>query len=82
MVTDKYRLVIGKFCSIAFNVQILVDMNHPTDWVSTYPFGEMIYRLSRNPEAAYGRDMVIGRGDIVTGNDVWIGQDVLIVPGV
>jgi hypothetical protein len=37
MITDKNRLVIGKFCSIAPHVQILVDVNHPVDWGSTYP---------------------------------------------
>jgi lipopolysaccharide transport system ATP-binding protein len=77
MFTDKYRVVIGKFCQIAFNVQILVDVNHPTDWISTYPFGEMILALPRgSPDEPYGR------GDIVIGNDVWIGQNVLILAGV
>ena len=35
MFTDRYRLFIGEFCSIVWNVRILVDANHPTDWVST-----------------------------------------------
>ena len=51
-------------------------MNHPTDWVSTWPFGEMMYGLPSNPKGAYRRDLVIGRGDMIIGNDVWIGQDV------
>ena len=95
MYTDKYGLVIGKFCSIAFNVQILVDMNHLTHWISTYPFGEMVNGLPRlslgEPGGKGAGDIVIGNdvepggkgaGDMVIGNDVWIGQDVLIVPGV
>jgi acetyltransferase-like isoleucine patch superfamily enzyme len=76
MVTDKYRLVIGKFCSIAVNVQIFVDMNHRPDWISTYPFGEVIRGLAQNPGHPSGR------GDMIIGNDVWIGKDVLILPGV
>jgi lipopolysaccharide transport system ATP-binding protein len=72
----KYRLVIGKFCSIGQHVQILVDVNHRTDWISAYPFGDLIYGLARNPEHPSGK------GDMAIGNDVWIGNDVLIVPGV
>ncbi|MGZ4852364.1 MAG: hypothetical protein ACXV3D_04140 [Halobacteriota archaeon] len=61
MVTDKYRLVIGKFCSLGENVRILVDMNHRTDWMSTYPFGELIHEQERNPGYAWRKgDMVIG----------------------
>jgi acetyltransferase-like isoleucine patch superfamily enzyme len=76
MLTDRYRLVIGRFCSIAANVRILVDSNHRPDWISTYPFGELIPGLARNPGHP------AGKGDMVLGNDVWIGRDVLIVPGV
>ena len=76
MYTDKHRLVIGKFCSFGPNVQIIVDMNHRTDWISAYPFGEIMPGLARNPGHP------TGRGDMVVGNDVWIGYDVLIVPGV
>jgi acetyltransferase-like isoleucine patch superfamily enzyme len=76
MITDKYQLVIGNFCSIAGNCRIIVDMNHQTDWVSTYPFGELIPGLARSPGHP------AGKGDMVIGNDVWIDEDVLIVPGV
>jgi acetyltransferase-like isoleucine patch superfamily enzyme len=72
MVTDKYRLVIGNFCSIGGNCRIIVDMNHATDWVSTNVFIEF----------GPSNDADFGRGDMIIGNDVWIGQDVLIVPGV
>jgi acetyltransferase-like isoleucine patch superfamily enzyme len=76
MWTGRYRLVIGRFCSIAPNVKIKVDSNHRTDWISTYPFGELIPGLARNPGHP------AGKGDMIIGNDVWIGQDVLILPGV
>jgi acetyltransferase-like isoleucine patch superfamily enzyme len=76
MITDKYRLVIGNFCSIGDNCRIIVDMNHRTDWISTYPFGAFIPGLARNPGHPSGR------GDMVIGNDVWFGLDVLILPGV
>jgi lipopolysaccharide transport system ATP-binding protein len=78
MYTDIYRLVIGKFCSISFNVRIIVDVgsNHRPDWISTYPFEEVIRRLPRDLEHH------LGKGDMVIGNDVWIGRDALILPGV
>jgi acetyltransferase-like isoleucine patch superfamily enzyme len=76
MFTGNYRLVIGKFCSIADNVRIVVDGNHRPDWISTYPFGEKIDGLAKN------RGHPSGLCDMVIGNDVWIGRDVLIVPGV
>jgi lipopolysaccharide transport system ATP-binding protein len=76
MFTNKYQLVIGKFCSIAENVKIVVDGNHRPDWISTYPFAEQIDGLMTNPGLPHGK------GDMSIGNDVWIGRDVLILPGV
>ncbi|MGZ4882137.1 MAG: CatB-related O-acetyltransferase [Halobacteriota archaeon] len=76
MLTDKYHLSIGKFCSIAPRVQILVDVNHRTDCVSTYPFGYGVGGVQRNPGHPPGR------GDMTIANNVWIGEDVLILPGV
>ena len=35
------KLAIGKFCSIASNVNIYLGGNHMTDWVTTYPFGHI-----------------------------------------
>ncbi len=76
MWTNKYHVHIGKFCSIAENVQIIVDGNHRIDWITTYPFGEIIKDMPRNPGHP------IGKGDINIGNDVWIGKNVIILPGV
>jgi len=76
MWTNRYHVYIGKFCSISANVRIIVDGNHRLDWISTYPFGELIEKVAKNP----GHPM--GKGDIKIGNDVWIGIDALILPGV
>ena len=38
---EKTKLVIGKFCSIAKNVNVYLGGNHRTDWVTTYPFGHI-----------------------------------------
>lgn len=74
--TNKYTLTIGKFCSIAEGAEIIVDGNHRVDWVTTYPLSILIkddYSLRGHPE---------GKGDMVIGNDVWIGMKTLIMPGV
>ncbi len=74
--TDKYQVRIGKFTSIASEVRIIVDGNHNTDWISSYPFGELIHDIPKNSGHP------IGKGDILIGNDVWIGYDTIILPGV
>jgi acetyltransferase-like isoleucine patch superfamily enzyme len=78
MWTTNYNLSIGKFCAIAQDVRIIVDGNHRPDWISTYPFGEIIPGFNKNP--AYREKA--GKGDMRIGNDVWIGSNALIVPGV
>ena len=71
------KLYIGKFCSIAANVQFLLGGNHHTEWCTTYPFNVLLPDLYPNIE-----HHAITNGDIVIGNDVWIGNDVTILSGV
>lgn len=68
---DMTRLTVGKFCSIADNVQIILGGEHHTDWATTYPFDILIE--GREP---------LSKGDVTIGNDVWIGKNVLILSGV
>lgn len=71
------RLYIGKYCSIAANVNILLGGNHPTDRITTFPLRDKL-----KLEGA-GRDgYPSSKGDIRIGNDVWIGFGVTIVSGV
>ena len=73
------KLIIGKFCQIAAGVEFVMNgANHQMNAVSTFPF----YTLEgwkMNPPAA--SDMPF-KGDTVIGNDVWIGQNATILPGV
>ena len=73
------RLIIGKFCQIAAGVEFVMNgANHQMNAVSTFPF----YTLEgwdMEPPAA--SDMPL-KGDTVIGNDVWIGQNAVILPGV
>lgn len=74
-------LRIGKFCSIACGAKFLfASANHTQTSVSTYPF----------PIFFEEWDLDIGdvtsawdhKGDIVIGNDVWIGYEAVIMAGV
>ena len=73
------KLIIGKFCQIAAGVEFVMNgANHQMNAVSTFPF----YTLEgwdMKPPAAF--DMPL-KGDTVIGNDVWIGQNAVILPGV
>jgi virginiamycin A acetyltransferase len=71
-------LKIGNFCSIAENVTILLGGNHPTDWISSFPFG-FIFEDFR--ERHY-QSPKLTKGDVIIGNDVWIGINVTILSGV
>ena len=73
------KLIIGKFCQIAAGVEFVMNgANHQMNAVSTFPF----YTLegwNMKPPAAGGMPF---KGDTVIGNDVWIGQNATILPGV
>lgn len=73
------RLEVGKFCSIADNVKILMGGNHRIDWLSTYPFNVLNEKF---PLGNRVKGHPISKGDIKIGNDVWIGNDVIILSGV
>jgi virginiamycin A acetyltransferase len=73
------RLKIGKFCMIASDVSFIMNgANHLTEGISSYPF------------AVFGGDWANAmegktypnRGDIVVGNDVWLGYKSVVMSGV
>ncbi|ACK72422.1 acetyltransferase [Gloeothece citriformis PCC 7424] len=72
------KLIIGKFCSIASDVKFIMNgANHRTDWFTNYPF----------PIFGQGWEVAMpetwpNKGDTIIGNDVWIGYDALIMPGI
>ena len=73
------KLIIGKFCQIASGVEFVMnDANHQMNAVSTFPF----YTLEGwDMEPPASSDLPF-KGDTVIGNDVWIGQNAVILPGV
>jgi acetyltransferase-like isoleucine patch superfamily enzyme len=71
------KIEIGKFCSFAGDVSIYMSGNHPIDTVSCYPFPG----LKDMWPGAQGH-CPIARGDVVIGNDVWVGWGAKIMSGV
>jgi acetyltransferase-like isoleucine patch superfamily enzyme len=72
------NLSIGKYCSIADDVEIFLGGNHRIDWVSTYPFP--VFRAWPEAKSIPGHPAT--RGDVTIGNDVWLGSGCVILSGV
>lgn len=70
------ELRMGAYCSIAAGVHVLLGGEHRTDWTTTYPFSELDRRF------AHIRGHPRTKGDVVIGNDVWVGRDAVILSGV
>ena len=75
------KLKIGKFCSIACGAKFLFNSaNHTMKSLSTYPFPIFFEEWGldvRDITSAWDN-----KGDIVIGNDVWIGYEAVIMAGV
>ncbi len=74
------KLIIGKFCAIAKDVKFIMNgANHKISGFSTYPFQifgngwEKV--IPKEGELPY-------KGDTIIENDVWIGYESTIMPGV
>lgn len=72
-------LVIGRFCSIAMRATIFLGCEHRTDWATTFPFGHQFVN-------ELGGKEIVGhpatKGNVVIGNDVWLGYNSTIMSGV
>lgn len=75
------RLVIGKFCSIACGARFLLNSaNHSLTSLATYPFPIFFEKWGLDVgDITKAWD---NKGDIVIGNDVWIGYEAVILAGV
>ena len=74
------KLIIGKFCMIASNVSFIMNgANHKMDGITAFPFyifGKAWASTAPSPQA------LPYKGDTIIGNDVWIGNNVTIMPGI
>lgn len=75
------KLIIGKFCSIACGAKFIFNSaNHTLSSLSTYPFPIFFEEWGLNfKDVATAWDK---KGDIIIGNDVWIGYEAVIMAGV
>lgn len=81
---SKDSLIIGKFVQIAHGVRFITSSaNHKMSGFSTYPFNTFMMTPQTTSEdiTAMFEDAQ-NRGDTVVGNDVWIGMNAVIMPGV
>jgi chloramphenicol O-acetyltransferase type B len=74
------KLVIGSFCSIGSGAAFVMAGNqgHRNDWISTFPF----FWMPEVPAFAGAENGFQPAGDTVIGNDVWIGTEAIVMPGV
>jgi virginiamycin A acetyltransferase len=74
------KLIIGKFCALARGVKFIMNgANHQMSGFSTYPF--QIFGNGWERVMPQLGDLPF-KGDTVVGNDVWIGYEAIILPGV
>lgn len=76
---ENKKLYIGKYCSIASKVKIFLGGNHRIDWITTYPFNIINDDF---PNAINITGHPASKGDVVIGNDVWIGYGATILSGI
>lgn len=78
------QLIIGKFVQIAHGVRFITgSANHDMKAFTTYPFFNFMMTPETNGEDFTTMFEKMGhKGDTVVGNDVWIGMDAMILPGV
>jgi acetyltransferase-like isoleucine patch superfamily enzyme len=77
--SSEAKLYVGNFCSIADNVKIFLGGDHNINWITTYPFGH-INKKTFNSFNGIGHPTT--KGDVIIGNDVYIGSNATIMSGV
>jgi virginiamycin A acetyltransferase len=74
------KLIIGKFCALAQGVKFIMNgANHKLSGFSTYPF--QIFGNGWEQVMPQPGELPF-KGDTVVGNDVWIGYESTVMPGV
>jgi acetyltransferase-like isoleucine patch superfamily enzyme len=78
----KDKLIVGKYSSIGPGVEIIFGGNHRSDWITTSPLPAGTFQyFEKFTKAKDIKDFITSKGNIVIGNDVWIGAKVLILSG-
>jgi virginiamycin A acetyltransferase len=73
------RLIISRFVAIGRGARFVMNgANHAMEGLSTYPFNI----FGNGWEKGFDPASTVSRGDTFIGNDVWIGSEAVILPGV
>lgn len=72
------ELKIGKFYCIGPDVSIHMVSDHHVDWATTYD----LMALMDWPDHSYKSEELVYKGNVTIGNDVWIGERTIILPGI
>jgi acetyltransferase-like isoleucine patch superfamily enzyme len=73
------KVKLGKYCSVAADVKAFLGGNHRVDWITTFPFGHIstneinVSKVDGHPDT---------NGDIIIGNDVWLGTGCTLMSGI
>lgn len=79
--SDDYKVIVGKYSSIGRDCNFFLHANHRPDWITTSSqlWGPVTHEIAQ-------MHMNMGhpscKGDIIVGNDVWIGAKSTIMSGV
>jgi len=74
------KLIIGSFCCIARGVEVFLGGEHRSKWVTSYPLNHVLqYDPSRRNKHLYEQEH--SNGDVIIGNDVWLGSEAFILSG-
>jgi chloramphenicol O-acetyltransferase type B len=77
-----HKFIVGKYSSIGPDVSILLGGNHRHDWITTSQLpAETFQAYEKFPKAKNIKNFIYSKGDIVIGNDVWIGAKSIILSG-
>ncbi|WP_345953203.1 CatB-related O-acetyltransferase [Mucilaginibacter sp. PAMB04168] len=77
------KLIIGKFCAIACGAKFIMNgANHEITPISTFPFGIFGNGWQKINEGVDLTEKYPNKGNTVIGNDVWIGHDATLMPGI
>lgn len=78
--SDVDKLIIGSYCSIGTGASFIMcgNQGHRYDWISSFPF----FYMSEVECFKNSKDAFQLAGDTVIGNDVWIGTEAMIMPGI
>tara|TARA_B110000003_G_scaffold273697_1_gene311984 strand:- start:821 stop:1435 length:615 start_codon:yes stop_codon:yes gene_type:complete len=77
-----HKLIVGKYSSIGPDVSIILGGNHRHDWITTSQLpAETFQAYKKFPKAKDIKNFIYSKGDIIIGNDVWIGAKSIILSG-